>query len=210
MKNKVIAVDGFSASGKGSLCASLSKILKLPYLNTGALYRAIGLKLKQLNFNDFSNIKELLKIAKDIDFSKLNNPELFTEEIGGWASKVAKIQEIRDFLLNFQKEFCNKKDGAILDGRDIGTTICPDAKYKFFITASAEERARRRYKEMIEKGIESNYEVILQRIKERDYNDINRPNSPFKKAYNAIEIDTTNMTKEEVLNKVLEIINTNK
>ena len=210
MKDKVIAVDGFSASGKGSLCTSLSKILKLPYLNTGALYRAIGLKLKQSNFNDFDDIEELLEIAKGIDFSKLNSPELFTEEIGSWASKVAKIQEIRDFLLDFQKEFCSRKDGAILDGRDIGTTICPDAKYKFFITASAEERAKRRYEEMIEKGIESDYEIILQKIKERDYNDINRSNSPLKKADDAIEIDTTNMTKEEVLNKVLEIINTNK
>ena len=210
MKDKVIAVDGFSASGKGSLCTSLSKILKLPYLNTGALYRAIGLKLKQSNFNDFDNIEKLLEIAKGIDFSKLNSPELFTEEIGSWASKVAKIQEIRNFLLDFQKEFCNRKDGAILDGRDIGTTICPDAKYKFFITASAEERAKRRYEEMIEKGIKSDYEIILQKIKERDYNDINRSNSPLKKADDAIEIDTTNMTKEEVLNKVLKIINTNK
>ena len=166
MKDKVIAVDGFSASGKGSLCTSLSKILKLPYLNTGALYRAIGLRLKQSNFNDFDNIEKLLEIAKGIDFSKLNSPELFTEEIGSWASKVAKIQEIRNFLLDFQKEFCNRKDGAILDGRDIGTTICPDAKYKFFITASAEERAKRRYEEMIEKGIKSDYEIILQKIKE--------------------------------------------
>ena len=210
MKDKVIAVDGFSASGKGSLCTSLSKILKLPYLNTGALYRAIGLRLKQSNFNDFDNIEKLLEIAKGIDFSKLNSPELFTEEIGSWASKVAKIQEIRNFLLDFQKEFCNRKDGAILDGRDIGTTICPDAKYKFFITASAEERAKRRYEEMIEKGIKSDYEIILQKIKERDYNDINRSNSPLKKADDAIEIDTTNMTKEEVLNRVLGIINTNK
>ncbi len=210
MKNNVIAVDGLSASGKGSLCSSLSKILNLPYLNTGALYRAIGLKLKQLNFNNFNNVSDLLGIASSIDFSKLEDPELFTEEIGGLASKVAKIQEVRDFLLKFQKDFCNNEKGAILDGRDTGTTICPEARYKFFITASAEERAKRRYKEMVEKGIDLDYETILQKIKERDFNDINRPNSPLKKADDAIEIDTTNMGKEDVLNKVLEIININK
>ena len=208
MKNKVIAVDGFSASGKGSLCTSLSKILKLPYLNTGALYRAIGLKLKQLDFHDFENTKKILEIANDIDFSKLDNPELFTEEIGALASKVAIIPEVREFLLNLQKEFCNNADGAILDGRDVGTTICPDAKYKFFITASAEERAKRRYKEMLTKGIETTYNEILTKIKDRDYNDLNRKTSPLKKAVDAIEIDTTNLSKEEVLNTVLKFINT--
>lgn len=207
MKNKVITVDGFSASGKGSLCISLSKILKLPYLNTGALYRAIGLKLKQLDFHDFDNVTKILEITNSIDFSKLDNPELFTEEIGALASKVAIIPEVREFLLNLQKDFCNNTNGAILDGRDVGTTICPDAKYKFFITASAEERAKRRYKEMMTKGIETTHNEILTKIKDRDYNDLNRKTSPLKKATDAIEIDTTNLSKEEVLNTVLKFIN---
>ena len=206
MKKNVIAVDGFIASGKGSLCTSLSKKLNIPYLNTGALYRAIGLKLKEINFNEFDNIQKLLDIVNTIDFNNLDNPLLFTEEVGGWASKVAKIQEIRDFLLQFQKDFCNNEKGAILDGRDIGTTICPEAKYKFFITATPEERANRRYKEMIEKGISVNYNDILNQIKERDLNDINRKSSPLKKAEDAIEIDTTNMTKEEVLDYVLKFL----
>lgn len=206
MKKNVIAVDGFSASGKGSLCILLSEKLHMPYLNTGALYRAIGLKLKELNFVEFNNIDKVLGIVRTIDFSDLSNPLLFTEEIGSWASKVAKIQEVRDFLLHFQKDFCNNKNGAILDGRDIGTTICPEAKYKFFITATPEERAKRRYKEMIEKGVKANYDDILNKLKERDFNDLNRVNSPLKKADDAIEIDTTNMSKEDVLNHVLKFI----
>lgn len=206
MKKNVIAVDGFSASGKGSLCILLSERLHMPYLNTGALYRAIGLKLKELDFVEFNNIDKVLSIIQTIDFSDLSNPLLFTEEIGGWASKVAKIQEVRDFLLHFQKDFCNNKQGAILDGRDIGTTICPEAKYKFFITATPEERAKRRCKEMIEKGAEANYDDILIQLKERDFNDLNRENSPLRKADDAIEIDTTNMSKEDVLNYVLKFI----
>lgn len=206
MKKNVIAVDGFSAAGKGSLCMLLAKTLNLPYLNTGALYRAIGLELKKLNFTEFEDVQKILEIIKNIDFTKLDNPELFTEEVGGWASKIAKIQEVRNFLLKLQKDFCDLDGGVILDGRDIGTTICPDAEYKFFITATVEERANRRYKEMIEKGIDADYNSILQKLKERDFNDMNRSNSPLKKANDAIEIDTSNMTKEEVLNYVLDFI----
>lgn len=206
MKKNVIAVDGFSAAGKGSLCMLLAKTLNLPYLNTGALYRAIGLELKKLNFTEFEDVQKILEIIKNIDFTKLDNPELFTEEVGGWASKIAKIQEVRNFLLKLQKDFCDLDGGVILDGRDIGTTICPDAEYKFFITATVEERANRRYKEMIEKGIDADYDSILQKLKERDFNDMNRSNSPLKKANDAIEIDTSNMTKEEVLNYVLDFI----
>lgn len=206
MKKNVIAVDGYSAAGKGTICESLSKILNIPYLNTGALYRAVGLELKNNNFTNFENVNGIINLSKKIDFTKLNNPELFTEEIGGWASKVAKIQEIRDFLFKIQIDFCNKKEGAILDGRDIGTTICPDAEYKFFVVADVEERAKRRYKEMLEKGIKSDYNEILQKLKERDYNDENRPNSPLKKAVDAVEVNTTNMTKEEAVNYVLSFI----
>ena len=206
MKKNIFAIDGLTASGKGTIAKQISKYFNIPYLNTGALYRAIGFELSKLNFNDFSNVNEILKIAKSIDFTDLEREELFTEENGGWASKVAKIQEIRDFLFKMQVDFTNSPTGAVLDGRDIGTVICPDAEYKFFIVATPEERAKRRYKEMCEKNVKTSYEEILQKIKDRDYNDINRPIAPLVKAKDAIEVDTTNMNKQEVFDYILKYI----
>lgn len=207
MKNNVIAVDGFCASGKGTIAKKLSEKLNLPYLNTGALYRAVGYELKKNNFEDFNNIEKILELAKNINFEVLDNLEFFTEDTGIWASKIAKIQQVRDFLFNIQKEFTKKPNGAILDGRDIGTVICPEAEYKFFITASLEERTKRRYKEMLEKGKNTTFEEIFQQLKERDLADINRSVSPLKKAEDAIEIDTTKMSPDEVIKYVLSFIN---
>lgn len=201
-KKLIIAVDGPSASGKGTLCASLSKKFNIPSLNTGALYRYIAYETLNRNL-DINNVDEVLMVAKNIKIEELNNPELFTEDVGSKASIVARMQPVRDALLQYQKDFANTPGGAILDGRDIGTVICPDAPYKFFVTASAEERANRRYKEMLEKGQEATYEEILEKIKERDEKDMNREASPFKKADDAIEIDTTGKTKQEVLEEVL-------
>ena len=105
-----------------------------------------------------------------------------------------------------QVDFANQKGGAVLDGRDIGTVICPDAEYKFFIVATAEERAKRRYKEMLEKNVKTSYEEILEKIKDRDYNDINRPIAPLVKADDAIEVDTTNMNKQETFDYILKFV----
>ncbi len=206
MKKNVFAIDGLCASGKGTISKQIANYFKIPYLNTGALYRAIGYELHKQNFTNFSDIDSMLKIVSKIDFSNLEDPKLFTEESGKRASDVSKIPEIRKFLFNMQVDFANQKGGAVLDGRDIGTVICPDAEYKFFIVATAEERAKRRYKEMLEKNVKTSYEEILQKIKDRDYNDINRPIAPLVKADDAIKVDTTNMGKQETFDYILKFV----
>lgn len=199
----VIAVDGPTASGKGTVAKKIANYLNIPYLNTGGLYRAVALYLVKNNITDYSKNK-VISILNNVDFTDLDNPELYVENIGLIASKIAPIQEVRDYLLKFQKDFAKK--GGVLDGRDIGTVICPDADYKFYINATVEERARRRYKEMVENGKDVKYEDILEKLKERDKNDMERKNAPLKKADDAIEIDTTNMNKEEVFNKVISFL----
>lgn len=203
--NKIIAIDGPTASGKGTLAKKLAKHFNLPYLNTGGLYRAVALFMVN-NGLDYNDKNEVISILEKVDFSDLNNPELYVEEIGAVAGKVAPIEEVRQFLLKFQKDFAYQDGGAVLDGRDIGTIICPDAKYKFYITASVEERARRRYEEM--KNLKKNvdYKEILNKLQERDKRDTERVNSPLKKADDAIEVDTTDLNIDEVFEKVLSFI----
>ena len=206
MKNKiVIAIDGPSASGKGTICDLLSKKLNIPHLNTGGLYRAVAYKGLQQNY-DLNDIEKMVNIAKNLTEKDITNKEIFTEQIGEKASIVAKLQEVRDALFQYQKDFSNKEEGAILDGRDIGTSICPNADYKFFITATTEERAKRRYKEMVEKGKNVSYEEIFEKLKNRDETDKNRKINPFKKADDAILIDTTNKSIEKVFEEVLSYI----
>ena len=199
----VIAVDGPTASGKGTVAKKIATYLNIPYLNTGGLYRAVALYLVKNNITDYSKNK-VISILNNVDFNDLDNPELYVENIGYIASKIAPIQEVRDYLLKFQRDFAKK--GGVLDGRDIGTVICPNADYKFYINATVEERARRRYKEMVEKDKDVKYEDILEKLKERDRNDMERKNAPLKKADDAIEIDTTNMNKEEVFNKIISFL----
>jgi len=204
-KKLIIAIDGPSASGKGTIAKKIAEYFELPCLNTGAIYRALGLKaiLSKTNFDD---IKKICEIAKNIKPEDLESKELYTEEIGYAASKVASIQKVRDILLAFQKDFAYNPRGAVLDGRDIGTVICPDADYKFFITASVKERALRRYKELKGNGKDVLYEEILQKLKTRDKMDSERVNSPLKKADDAIEVDTTKMNRKEVFDYVLSCI----
>jgi cytidylate kinase len=206
MTNRIIAIDGTSASGKGTLAKKLAKKLNLPYLNTGGLYRGIALFLCKNNL-DYNDKEIVLKNMQKADFSDLENPELYNETVGAITSKIAIIPELREFLLKFQVDFARQDGGAILDGRDIGTVIAPEARYKFFVIATAEVRATRRYNEMLAKGVEANYDDILEKIKQRDRNDFERAVSPLKKADDAVEVDTTNMTPSEVLNYVLKFIN---
>lgn len=145
--NKIIAIDGPTASGKGTLAKRIAEHFNLPYLNTGGLYRAVALYMVDNNL-DYDNKESVINILDKVDFSNLENPNLYVEEIGGIAGKIASINEVRQFLLKFQRNFAYQDIGAVLDGRDIGTVICPDAKYKFYITASLEERAKRRFEEM--------------------------------------------------------------
>lgn len=198
----IIAIDGPSASGKGTVAQKIAKKLNLPYLNTGGIYRALGLKVHKAGI-DFEDVDKICEIARQINPEDLESNELYTEKVGQMASKVAPIQKVRDILLDFQRNFAYNTKGAVLDGRDIGTVICPDADYKFFITASTEVRAERRYKELNEKGKEVSYDEILQKLKARDKRDSERASSPMKKADDAILVDTSNMSREEVFEFVL-------
>ena len=204
-KKLVIAIDGPSASGKGTISKLLSEKFGISHLNTGGLYRGVAYKCIQQNV-DLNSEQAVVEVAKTLNEEDINNPIIFTEEIGGKASTVAKMQSVRDILFNYQRNFANQDKGAILDGRDIGPVISPDATYKFFITASAEERANRRYKEMKEKGQDVSYDEILEKIKKRDEQDMNRVASPFKKADDAILIDTTDKNIEEAFEYVLSFI----
>lgn len=212
MKNKIIAIDGPTASGKGTLAKKLAKHFSIPHLNTGGLYRLVAFYL--MRNNDFkinleSGIDRELVISQlnnTMDFSNLDDPELYTEDVGAVASKIAVIPEVRKFLLDFQINFSKQPGGAVLDGRDIGSVICPHASYKFFLTASAEQRAKRRYEELLSKGKNVSYEDILNKIKARDRSDLERTNSPLIRVDDAVEIDSTSRDADEVFEYVLGII----
>ena len=209
----IIAIDGPAGSGKSAIAKKLSSILNLKYVETGALYRAIAyyiLKNKIQSYENFSFLENLKIEQKFIDGEArtfLNGEDITdlirSEEIGNLASIISKYKEVRDFLIDLQRELA--KDGAVVEGRDIGTVVLPYADYKFFITASLEERARRRYEQLKDKGI--SYEEVLENIKLRDKSDIEREISPLKISRTAFIIDTTHLSEDEVINRISEIIN---
>jgi len=208
-KKLVIAIDGPSASGKGTLAKKIAQHFDLAYLNTGAIYRAVALKMISLkiSFDDFEqNISNLIA---DISVADLEKEELFDEVVGATASIIAKSFKLRDALFNFQKNFVEdgkkNKMGCALDGRDTTTIICPDADFKFFITADVEIRAKRRSQQ-----IGGDFEEILQQLKKRDDNDFNRQIAPLKIADGAIIINNGNLTIEEGFQQALQIINSKK
>ncbi len=210
----IIAIDGTSAAGKGTLAANLAKRFNLAYLDTGALFRAVGqilIKEKQNPEDKEKAIKAAESLSPESILSLQKDPSIRTEECGSAASKVAAIPEVRQILLKFQRRFAlnpvkedgTSADGAILDGRDIGTVVCPDAQMKIFLTASAEVRAQRRLKELQEKGICAIYDEILKKVKERDERDTNREAAPLKPASDALFLDTSLMTADDVFAVVL-------
>jgi CMP/dCMP kinase len=208
----VIAIDGPASSGKGTIAKKIADHFSLPHLNTGALYRAVAFLALENNLDLENDIKKILPLIKKINSLDLESSKLHNEEIGKAASSVAKKPEIRQALFNLQKDFINNgiknNGGAVLDGRDIGTVICPDANYKFFIIASVEERAKRRFKQLSQnQNNQTTYEIILSQLKTRDEQDKNRSTSPLKKADDAVEIDTSNINIEEVFNLVKTYIN---
>ncbi|MDR2777528.1 MAG: (d)CMP kinase [Rickettsiales bacterium] len=204
--NRIIAIDGPVASGKGTLAKKLAKFYGLPYLNTGGLYRAIGLHLLRNSIGDSLDKDKILVLMDGADFSNLDNPDLYAEEVSAITSKIAVIPEVRKFLFNLQVDFANQDGGAVLDGRDIGTVICPGASYKFFIMASVEERARRRYRELLLRDKSIDYNEILSSLRERDRRDSERADSPLKRAEDAREVDTTSMGIDEVFSYVRSFI----
>ncbi len=207
-----IAIDGTAGSGKGTLSAKLSKNLNFPHLDTGKLYRKVAYHYMQtlgkLNSQDIIHKNVIIDIVNRNNFLNTKLSKIYTEKVGIIASKIAIIPELRSELNKFQISFANEMQkthgGCILDGRDIGTIILPNAEIKFFVVASAETRALRRLKEYKISLVDNKYSVgkfnkILKNIKERDENDMRREISPLKQAADAIKIDTTNLNTQEVL-----------
>ena len=214
MKNLVIAVDGPAGAGKSTIAKLIAEKLNINYIDTGAMYRAITYKCLQNNI-DINNEEEVIKIAKDceIDFrdnniyldSKIVNDEIRTLEVSKNVSDVAKIKEVRYLMVDLQREI-GKNNAVILDGRDIGSYVFPNADYKFFLVATPEERGKRRYIELKEKGYDGTLEDIINDIIRRDEIDSNREFAPLVKAEGAIEIDTTGKDIDQVVDLVLQKI----
>lgn len=202
VKPMVIAIDGPAASGKGTLARRIADILDFRYLDTGSLYRAVGMKLVY-GGQDPHDKKAAVDAARHIDIDDLANPRLRQERIGRAASIVAAMPEVRSALLDFQRQFAGRAGGAVLDGRDIGTVVCPDADVKLFITASLGARARRRHREIQGQGVEVVFASVLKDLEERDQRDRERDQAPMRPADDAIIIDTTNLTADDVLEKAL-------
>ncbi len=194
MSSIVIAIDGPAASGKGTVSKAISEKLQFHYLDTGKLYRAIGAKYLEGH--------EPISAAKNLKYEDLDNYDLQKPEIAKAASEIAAIQEVRASLLKFQRNFSRKMPGAVLDGRDIGTIVCPSAKIKIFLTASLEARAYRRYLELQKTNNELKLESIIDQIKERDERDQTRSSSPMVAASDAKIFDTSELSINEAIDVV--------
>ena len=205
-----IAVDGPSGAGKSTVAKEVAKRLGIEYIDTGAMYRAFGLKLMRLGvaMEDSPQLRGILQ-ETEVDFSggeiildgQAVGHLIRTPEVSMAASVCSAIPAVREKMVKAQQQMGESKS-VIMDGRDIGTVVFPDAQYKFFITASDEERASRRYKELTEKGEATTFEQVLKDVRERDHNDMTRAASPLKKAEDAEELDTTDMTAEEVVDYI--------
>lgn len=209
-----IAIDGPSGAGKSTIAKAIARRLGIDYIDTGAMYRALGYKMLQLGIteDETDKVAELLETTV-IDFShgdiildgQVINNLIRTPEISMKASACSALGIVRKHLVKVQQEMGAKKS-VIMDGRDIGTDVFPNARYKFFITATAEERAKRRYRELMEKGENVSYEETLESIIQRDYNDSHREVSPLRKAEDAEEVDTTDMTIDDVISYICDKI----
>ena len=223
MKNITIAIDGFSSTGKSTLAKQLAKHLGYIYVDTGAMYRAVTLFAMEngiINKETFDKEK-LISSLSDIKLHFEFNPELgFAEmflndknveneirsmEVSGNVSRVAEVSEVRSKLVEQQQEM-GKNKAIVMDGRDIGTVVFPDAELKIFMTASAETRAQRRFDELEAKGDVVTFEDVLKNVQERDYIDTHREDSPLVMADDAIEIDNSYLTREEQFTAVLELV----
>lgn len=210
-----IAIDGPSAAGKSTIAKILAKQLQYAHLDTGAMYRCVAYGAKLLGVDE-NNEDALVKMIDDLDIQFRMEGDVYikgqdvskairTNDISMSASKVSAFPKVRARLVEKQQEIAKNK-GYILDGRDIGTVVLPNAEVKIYMVASSEARAKRRYKEYLEKQIPAVYEEIYKGIVQRDYQDSHRAASPLKKAEDAIEIDTSDMTIDEVVSRILAII----
>ena len=207
----LITIDGPAGSGKGTIAKQLSQELKLNYLDSGAIYRILGFHLKENNISIENDalVKESIQNAK-IQFIEdtiyLNDRDVTdairTESIAKMASIIAAKKTVRESILDLQRSFL-QKPGLVAEGRDMGTVVFPEAKHKFFLTATVEERASRRYKQLISKGFDVSIADLVVEIQERDYRDTNRTISPLVPAVNAVIIDTTELSPSQVIEFIL-------
>jgi len=215
----IITIDGPSGAGKSSVAKSIADKINFEFLDTGAMYRCAALiaKRNSIDLNNQSKLVELLAKSK-IDFNKspsgitkvlLDNKDVSdlirTPDISISASEIAKIRQVREVLVEKQKEFAKRRN-IVVEGRDMGTYVFPNAEYKFYLDASPRIRAKRRWDEFREKGMEISFDSIETELKERDSNDMDRKDSPLHPADNAVIIDTTDLNLGEVVNKVLKIL----
>ena len=200
----IIAVDGPTASGKGTIAKALAERFGLPHLDTGLLYRAVGRQVA-LNGGDPDNPADALTACNFRD-ELLEDPILRSEEVGGLASRVSVHPQVRQALFERQRAFATQPGGAVLDGRDIGTVIAPNAKVKLFVTASVEVRAMRRFIEMRDRDIEVTLEEIEADLAERDERDRNRKDAPLVAADDAILLDTSEMERDEAISSAVELV----
>jgi cytidylate kinase len=223
--NKItIAIDGFSSTGKSTLAKQLAQQLGYIYVDTGAMYRAVAYFALQNqlisvdSFNKVDLVNQLKNIVLEFKFNtELGFAEMYlnganvekairTIEVSGYVSKVAEVSEVRSKLVEQQQEM-GKNKGIVMDGRDIGTVVFPDAELKIFMTASAATRAQRRFDELVQKGDAVTYEEVLKNVEERDYIDTHRDDSPLVMAEDAVEIDNSYLTREEQFQAVLDLVN---
>jgi len=209
-----VAIDGPSGAGKSTIAKAVAKELGIDYIDTGAMYRAIGYKVKIRDIDpaDEDAIREMLA-GTQIDLQQGEvfldgenvSAQIRTPEMSMMASVCSQIPAVREKLVQLQREMGTRKS-VIMDGRDIGTNVLKDARFKIYLTASAEERARRRFLELQEKGETQSFEDVLEDIKQRDHNDMTRELNPLRKADDAVEVDTTGLDIDQVVQKVLEIV----
>jgi cytidylate kinase len=223
MKKITIAIDGFSSTGKSTLAKQLAKSLGYIYVDTGAMYRAIALFAMQNNFiskdtldkvsliKSLPNIKLQFHFNAELGFAEMYlnevnvEKEIRTIEVSGFVSRIAEVSEVRSKLVEQQQEM-GKDKGIVMDGRDIGTVVFPEAELKIFMTSSPETRAKRRFEELQAKGDSVSYDEVLQNVQERDYIDTHRADSPLVKAEDAVEIDNSHLTREEQFTLVSELV----
>ena len=225
MKKITIAIDGFSSCGKSTMAKDLARKIGYVYVDTGAMYRSVTLFAMQNNlFNEDGSVKtaELEKRMSDIQISfvfnnetgrpdtylngELVEKEIRTLEVSSHVSNIAAIPFVREAMVA-QQQRMGKDKGLVMDGRDIGTTVFPEAELKIFVTASAEVRAKRRFDELNEKGMSADFDDILENVKQRDYIDSHREVSPLRKADDAIELDNSNMTIQEQSEQLMQKFN---
>ncbi len=215
----IVAIDGPAGTGKGTITKLIAKELGLVNIDTGAMYRCVTLKTLRQGITNIKEKEKIIQIAKNIDIKMKNedeeqqiylngenvSKEIRSKEVSAFVSQVSSIPEVREIMVELQRNMAQNLN-VIMEGRDITTVVFPNANIKIYLDASVEERAKRRYKENQEKGIYMTYEEVLEAIQTRDYNDMHKPVGALKIAEDAIVVDTTYLTVEQVKEKVKEII----